>query len=50
MKPVFRIGLFVILFTFAAVSVVPQVKVTARKEVKVYFYHEPGEYIECFTW
>jgi spore germination protein GerM len=42
----FRIGLFVILFACAAVSVVPQTTVNGRKEVKVYFYHEPGEYID----
>ena len=40
------LGLFVIVFACAAVSALPQAKVTARKEVKVYFYHEPGEYID----
>lgn len=37
-----------VLSTWAAVSVsaVPQAKVAARKEVKVYFYHDPGEYID----
>jgi len=39
------IGILVILFA-CAVSVVPQARVTARKEVKVYFYHDPGEYID----
>lgn len=46
MKPAFSIGLFVMLCASAAVTVVPQEKVAARKEVKVYFYHEPGEYID----
>ena len=46
MKTVFSIGLFAIVFACAAVSVVPQARVVARKEVKVYFYHDPGEYIE----
>src|SRR6185369_1891282 len=35
-----------ILFACASVSVIPQQKVTALKEVKVYFYHDPGEYID----
>ena len=39
------IGILVILFA-CAVSVVPQAKVVARKKVKVYFYHDPGEYID----
>ena len=38
------IGMFVVLF--ASVSATPQRKVAARKEVKVYFYHDPGEYID----
>ena len=52
MKPVFNlaatIGMFVILFACAeaSVSTMPQQKVAARKEVKVYFYHDPGEYID----
>ena len=29
-----------------AVSATPQQKSSTRKEVKVYFYHEPGEYID----
>ena len=37
------IGTFVIC---AAVSAVAQGPVGVRKEVKVYFYHEPGEYID----
>ena len=49
MKPVLkvsaRMGIFVILSTCAAVSVIPQAKV-ARREMKVYFYHDPGEYID----
>ena len=42
------IGVFVILFACAVapVSAIPQRKVAARKEVKVYFYHDPGEYID----
>ena len=39
------IGMFVIVFA-CAVSAVPQTKIAARKEVKVYFYHDPGEYID----
>ena len=52
MKPVLNLaatfGIFVILFACAAASLsaVPQVNVIARKEVKVYFYHDPGEYID----
>ena len=50
MKAVFNvaavIGMFVILFACASVSAVPQRKGAARKEVKVYFYHESGEYID----
>ena len=42
------IGILVVLSACAAVSVsaVPQMKVGAHKEVKVYFYHDPGEYID----
>ena len=42
------IGMCVILFACAEASVfaAPQRKVAARKEVKVYLYHEPGEYID----
>jgi Sporulation and spore germination len=39
------IGFLVILFA-GAVSAMPQARVSARKEVKVYFYHDPGEYID----
>ncbi len=39
------IGIVVILFA-CAVSAVAQAKVAARKVVKVYFYHDPGEYID----
>ena len=50
MKPVTKLpttlGLLVIVFVCASVSAVAQAKITARKEVKVYFYHEPGEYID----
>lgn len=44
------IGIVVMLFAGvgvgAAAGVVPQTKLAGRKEVKVYFYHEPGEYID----
>ena len=52
MKPVFNlaaiVGAFVILFvcTEASVSAATQPRVAARKEVKVYFYHDPGEFID----
>ena len=39
-------GLVAFLFMWATVSAVPQVKVSARKEVNVDFYHNPGEYID----
>lgn len=39
--PAASIGIVAVLFV-CAVSVVPQ----ARREVKVYFYHDPGEYID----
>lgn len=39
------IGMFLILFA-GAKATVPQRKVAARKEVKIYLYHEPGEYID----
>ena len=39
------IGIVVILFA-CGVSAVPQAKVATRKEVKVYFYRDPGEYID----
>ena len=49
MKLAFNLAaMFVILFACAEASVraTPQRKVAARKEVKVYFYHDPGEYID----
>ena len=49
MKPVFNLAaIFIILFACAEASVfaVPQRTVAARKEVKIYFYHDPGEYID----
>lgn len=48
-KPVFNLAaIFVIVFACAeaSVSAPPQAKVASRKEVKVYFYHDPGEYID----
>lgn len=49
MKAIFKlpvsIGLLVIIFACAAAPVVSQTK-AARKDVKVYFYHDPGEYID----
>jgi spore germination protein GerM len=43
-----KLGIVVVMFAWAAgsVSAVPQGKVARRTEVKVYFYHEPGEYID----
>jgi len=41
-----QIAAIVILFAGAATSAVPQARVAARKEVKVYFYYDPGEYID----
>lgn len=50
MKTVFKlaasIGVFVILFACVEGSVVAQARAAARKDVKVYFYHDPGEYID----
>ena len=47
--PLFKLaaslGIFVVL-SAASVFAVPQAKVATRKEVKVYFYHDPGEYID----
>jgi Sporulation and spore germination len=44
------VGLAIVVFLFAcaeaSVSPVPQGKVIGRKEIKVYFYHDPGEYID----
>src|ERR1051325_2534941 len=46
-EPVFILAAtIVILCADASVSAAPQRKVAARKEVKVYFYHDPGEYID----
>src|ERR1044072_4219489 len=46
MKPVFNVAAAIGMILFACGSAVPQQKVAARKEVKVYFYHDPGEYID----
>jgi len=46
MKTVINVGAIVILLACASVSAVPQQKVATRKEVKIYFYHDPGEYID----
>lgn len=46
MKPVFNLAAILVILFACAVSAVPQTKVAARKEVKVYFYHDPGEYID----
>ena len=49
MKPLFNVAaIFVVLCSCAEASVfaAPQVKVAGRKEVKVYLYHDPGEYID----
>ena len=40
-----NIAAIVTLFACGAAPTIPQ-KVTALKEVKVYFYHDPGEYID----
>lgn len=48
-KLVFNLAaILMILFACAeaSVSAAPQAKVVNRKEVKVYFYHDPGEYID----
>lgn len=48
MKIVFNVAAILILFACvaASVSTVAQSKVANRKEVKIYFYHDPGEYID----
>jgi spore germination protein GerM len=49
MKPLLNLAaIFVVVFLCAgaSVSAAPQPKVVSRKEVKVYFYHDPGEYID----
>src|SRR6185369_163262 len=45
MKTVINVVAIVILLACGSVSGVPQQK-AALKEVKVYFYHDPGEYID----
>jgi hypothetical protein len=40
------IAVLVGLFAAASVSAVPQRAVARRTEVRVYFYHDPGEYID----
>jgi hypothetical protein len=46
-KPVLNLAaVIVILFACGSVAAVRQTAVGARKEVKVYFYHDPGEYID----
>ena len=43
------VGLMLILIADGrAVSATPQQKSSVRKEVKVYFYHDPGEYIDLY--
>jgi spore germination protein GerM len=42
---VFNVAVIVMLFA-CAVFAAPQQKTAALKEVKVYFYHDPGEYID----
>jgi hypothetical protein len=48
MRSIFSITAIVILFACAgaSLSAVPQAKIDAPKEVKVYFYHVLGEYID----
>lgn len=46
MKTVCNIATIVILFACAVTPAVPQAKLVARKDVKIYFYHDPGEYID----
>lgn len=46
MRRAFSIAAIVILFAGASVSTAAQRKVAARKPVKVYFHHDPGEYID----
>ena len=45
MKPALNIAIVIVLFA-SVISATPQKGVAARKEVKVYFYHDPGEYID----
>ena len=44
-KTVFNLAAVIVILFACAEASVPQRKV-ARKEVKVYFYHDPGEYID----
>jgi hypothetical protein len=48
MKPVLNLAAIILLFACAqgSTSAAPQRKVADRKEVKVYFYHDPGEFID----
>ena len=46
LKPVLNLAVAIVILFACAETSVPQRKVAARKEVKVYFYHEPGEYID----
>ena len=48
MKPSLNFGIVAVLFAcaFTSVSAGPQKRVAARMGVKVYFYHDPGEYID----
>ena len=50
MKPVFKlaaiIGILLLACAQGSMSAAPQRKVADRKEVKVYFYHDPGEVID----
>jgi spore germination protein GerM len=42
----FIVGLTLFVFADQRTTATPQQKSPARKEVKVYFYHDPGEYID----
>lgn len=46
MKPLLNIGIIILLFASAVTAVSGQEKVTRRMDVKVYFHHNPGEYID----
>ena len=49
MKPALSLATNIVLVVLCActsVSATPQKKIVARTEVKVYFYHDPGEYID----
>jgi spore germination protein GerM len=45
-KSVINLAAILVILFAGAVAAVPQRSVAARKEVKVYFYHDPGEYID----